>query len=192
MDALWAGGAGGQEHSAAFPALALTLTPHAPHPPPRCAVDDISLQTGLPAPSTLYSAAETLRAFDASLGEDGGDGALLLLPHACGVQLETLRLDNQRRRRAWGRAGGGGGDALPAARRLPSAASSRPRRLPPAPCRLPPHCLPCRGLRVATYWSPQPGMLLCMARLYDADGRLLEVSTSTAIRDAGDRDAAAP
>lgn len=40
-----------------------------------------------------------------------------------------------------------------------------------------------RGLRVATHWSPQPGMLLTTARLYDADGRLLEVSTATAIRD---------
>ncbi|PRW05930.1 hypothetical protein C2E21_9382 [Chlorella sorokiniana] len=99
-------------------------------------VDDVSLQTGLPAPSTLYSAHETLRAFDAALPEDGGDGALLLLPHACGVQLETLRVDNSRR----------------------------------------------RGLRVATHWSPQPDMLLTTARLYDADGKLLEVATSTAIR----------
>jgi len=38
------------------------------------------------------------------------------------------------------------------------------------------------GLRVATHWSPQPDMLLTTARLYDADGRLLEVITSTAIR----------
>jgi len=85
-------------------------------------VDGVSLQTGLPAPTTLYSAHETLRGFDAALPEvraswrpqgraawaqghpavlavgicfshppapaltpslqDGGDGALLLLPHA--------------------------------------------------------------------------------------------------------------
>lgn len=36
-----------------------------------CAVDDVSLQTGLPAPSTLYSAHETLRAFDTALPEVG-------------------------------------------------------------------------------------------------------------------------
>lgn len=36
---------------------------------------------------------------------------------------------------------------------------------------------------MATLWSPQPGMLLTTARLYDADGLLLEVSTSTAIRE---------
>lgn len=127
-------------------------------------MDDVSLETGLPAPSTLYSAHETLRAFDTALPEvghcwktgswraveghaaptvdppwliwsswqgsslfgheegwhsqpagqllshcfhtlcwqDGGDGALLLLPHACGVQLETLRVDNSRRRCARG------------------------------------------------------------------------------------------
>ena len=35
---------------------------------------------------------------------------------------------------------------------------------------------------MATHWSPQPDMLLSMARLYDADGRLLEVTTSTGIR----------
>lgn len=34
---------------------------------------------------------------------------------------------------------------------------------------------------MSTCWCPQPDMLLVMARLYDADGRLLEVSTSTAI-----------
>ena len=47
-----------------------------------------------------------------------------------------------------------------------------------------PHPPPCAssGLRVATHWSPQPDMLLTTARLYDADGKLLEVSTSTAIR----------
>lgn len=39
------------------------------------------------------------------------------------------------------------------------------------------------GLRVSTHWSPQPDMVLSMARLYDANGRLLEVVTSTAIRD---------
>lgn len=42
-----------------------------------------------------------------------------------------------------------------------------------------------RGLRVATHWCPQPGMLLTTSRLYDADGRLLEVATSTAIRGDG-------
>lgn len=51
-----------------------------------------------------------------------------------------------------------------------------------------PHCglaLPARrGVRVSTLWSPQPDMVLSMTRLYDADGRLLEVSTSTAIKDA--------
>lgn len=61
-------------------------------------MDDVSLTTGLPAPATLYTAAETLRTFDAVLAEDGSDGALLRLPHSCAVQLETLRLDNQRRR----------------------------------------------------------------------------------------------
>lgn len=69
-------------------------------------MDDISLQTGLPAQSTLYSAHETLRALDAALGPDGGDGALLQLPHSCGVQLETLRLDNQPRRCGWWVVGG--------------------------------------------------------------------------------------
>lgn len=45
------------------------------------------MQTGLPTQSTLYSAHETARAFSCQLGEDGGDGALLLLPHSCGVQV---------------------------------------------------------------------------------------------------------
>ncbi|KAL4436506.1 hypothetical protein ABPG75_003645 [Micractinium tetrahymenae] len=104
-------------------------------------VDDISMQTGLPTRSTLYSAHETCRAFAAALPperEGGDEGALLLLPHSCGLQLESLRLDNGKR----------------------------------------------RGVRVSTLWSPQPDMLLSMCRLYDADGRLLEVSTSTAIKDA--------
>lgn len=104
-------------------------------------VDDISMQTGLPTRSTLYSAHETCRAFGAAPppGREGGDeGALLLLPHSCGLQLEALRLNNGKR----------------------------------------------RGVRVSTLWSPQPDMLLNMSRLYDADGRLLEVSTSTAIKDA--------
>lgn len=35
---------------------------------------------------------------------------------------------------------------------------------------------------MATHWSPKPGMLLTTSRLYDADGRLLEVATATAIR----------
>ncbi|KAI3427301.1 hypothetical protein D9Q98_010220 [Chlorella vulgaris] len=61
-------------------------------------VADVSLATGLPAPATLYTAGETLRRLDSHAPEDGGDGALLLLPHSCGVQLETLRLDNSRRR----------------------------------------------------------------------------------------------
>ena len=60
------------------------------------------MATGLPTRTPLYSASETLRTFDARLPQDGGDGALLLLPHSCGVQLETLRLDNQRRRWAGG------------------------------------------------------------------------------------------
>jgi hypothetical protein len=64
------------------------------------------MATGLPTRTTLYSASETLRTFDAHLPQDGGDGALLLLPHSCGVQLETLRLDNQRRRWVARRVGG--------------------------------------------------------------------------------------
>jgi hypothetical protein len=69
-------------------------------------VDDVSLVTGLPAAATLYTAAESRRSFDARLPEDGGDGALLRLPHSCGVQLETLRVDNSRRR--WGKGGSKG------------------------------------------------------------------------------------
>lgn len=58
------------------------------------------MQTGLPTRSTLYSAQETSRRLGrASEGGQGGDeGALLLLPHSAGVQLEALRLDNGRRR----------------------------------------------------------------------------------------------
>ncbi|KAL4426214.1 hypothetical protein ABPG77_009829 [Micractinium sp. CCAP 211/92] len=103
-------------------------------------VDDISMQTGLPTRSTLYSTHETCRAFAPAPppGREGCDeGALLLLPHSCGLQLEALRLNNGKR----------------------------------------------RGVRVSTLWSPQADMLLGMSRLYAADGRLLEVSTSTAIRD---------
>ena len=49
----------------AFLVVASLLLPPAHLP----AVDDVSLQTGLPCPSTLYSAHETLRAFDAALPE---------------------------------------------------------------------------------------------------------------------------
>lgn len=222
-------------------------------------MDDVSLETGLPAPSTLYSAHETLRAFDTALPEvghcwktgsrraveghaaptvdppwliwsswqgsslfgheegwhsqpagqllshcfhtlcwqDGGDGALLLLPHACGVQLETLRVDNSRRRCARGGCSRGfeavwlllglaacravlwlPGWCLPGAP-YPSVQFAHLTGAPWLAC-----APPCAssGLRVATHWSPQPDMLLTTARLYDADGRLLEVSTSTAIR----------
>lgn len=71
------------------------------------------MQTGLPTRSTLYSAHETCRAFGAAPppGREGGDeGALLLLPHSCGLQLEALRLNNGKRRCvvSCGCVGGGG------------------------------------------------------------------------------------
>lgn len=61
-------------------------------------------------------------------------------------------------------------------------------RLPCLITALPPTCcltaVACRGLRISTHWCPpeQPDMLISMARLYDCDGRLLEVGTSTAIK----------
>lgn len=59
------------------------------------------MQTGLPTRSTLYTAHETCRAFSLTPPperEGGNEGALLLLPHSCGLQLEALRLNNGKRR----------------------------------------------------------------------------------------------
>ena len=61
-------------------------------------MDDVSLETGLPTRLHVYSARQQLRTLDCSLPEDGGDGAMLLLPHSCSVQLEMLRLDNRKRK----------------------------------------------------------------------------------------------
>ena len=111
-----------------------------------------------------------LDAFDAVVAENG---ALLALPHACGVQLETLRLDNQRRRCGWGGCpGAAGGPGMCAAasvgarrRRkipagtplLPSACSSTPRPPRPPACCAGGCAWPPTGARSPACCSPRPG-----------------------------------
>ena len=72
------------------------------------------MQTGLPTRSTLYSAQETSRRLGhASEGGQGGDeGALLLLPHSAGVQLEGAAPGQRAATVSTSMGGGGQGTSL--------------------------------------------------------------------------------